>query len=544
MVVEVEGGITVYPARRAGDRWRAVWYEGGRRRQCEAVAEDKLALKLARVAERLAADAPGLERPGADLIAWYLSPDRHPAGRAWSRKHADTQRRLCERFIAPVIAAVCCQDIRVADMQRIVNAAPTAGEGARLRRCLSAMVTAGIAAGYLTSPRLKEVHWQAAGRAAPGPQVAVAGESALFVDPAEIPADHDVARLGRALAAGRRGDLGELMASTAAYTGLRQGELFALTAAQVAPAARVITVDRKVVEVAGTLYLEAPKGRKRRSTIYPARTPAGYPLADRLAARAGQARAEQDAGTNPLGLMFPSPRGTWWRSSNFDRRVLAPAYQAAGWRDPHGDRRLDLAQPAARVLHHRPVRLAPRTRRRLLHGRPRQHPRHPRHVRRRHRRRPGPRPHRHPIAPGRPLLRRVNAWEYRGRTGRAKRRLGACALTTSAPWSARPIGQFCSLRTLSRHRLGCVVSGSACGDGGCRSAEPGRRSGGLRFPGALAADAQHSNTDQQMPFRNRWSSSTSSRIASGSWSRCHWHSSRPAASASACRAAARAALIA
>ena len=172
MVIELEAGITVYPARRAGDRWRAVWYENGRRRQCEAVTEDKLAARLARVAERLQADAPGLERPGADLIAWYLSPDRHPAARPWSRKHADTQRRLCERFIAPVIAAVRCQDIRLADMQRIVNAAPTAGEGARLRRCLSAMVTAGIAAGYLTSPRLKEVHWQAAGRPAPAPQVA------------------------------------------------------------------------------------------------------------------------------------------------------------------------------------------------------------------------------------------------------------------------------------------------------------------------------------------------------------------------------------
>jgi len=44
--------------------------------------------------------------------------------------------------------------------------------------------------------------------------------------------------------------------------------------------------------------------------------------------------------------------------------------------------------------------------------------------------------------------------------------------------------------------------------------------------------AQQSNTDQQMSFRNRWSSSTSSRIASGSWSRCHRHSSRPAASLS------------
>jgi hypothetical protein len=44
--------------------------------------------------------------------------------------------------------------------------------------------------------------------------------------------------------------------------------------------------------------------------------------------------------------------------------------------------------------------------------------------------------------------------------------------------------------------------------------------------------------------RNSWSSSTSSRIASGSWSRCQWHSSRPAVSPSPSGAAARAALIA
>jgi len=116
VVVELEGGITVYPARGEGGRWRAVWHEDGRRRQCQAVTEGKLAAKLARVTERLAADAPNLERPGADLTAWYLCPDRHPAGRPWSRRHADTQRRLCERFVAPVIAAICCQDIRVADI--------------------------------------------------------------------------------------------------------------------------------------------------------------------------------------------------------------------------------------------------------------------------------------------------------------------------------------------------------------------------------------------------------------------------------------------
>jgi hypothetical protein len=55
------------------------------------------------------------------------------------------------------------------------------------------------------------------------------------------------------------------------------GELTALTTSQIDAAARVITVDRKVAGVAGHLYLEAPKNRKYRKTIYPRLTPAGYP---------------------------------------------------------------------------------------------------------------------------------------------------------------------------------------------------------------------------------------------------------------------------
>jgi hypothetical protein len=88
-VIELEAGITVYPPQEDGCRWRAVWTEGGRQ---------------------------------------------------WSRKHAHTQRRLCERFVAPVIGSLPCQDIRVADTQRIVNAAPTAGEGGRLHALVSALV--------------------------------------------------------------------------------------------------------------------------------------------------------------------------------------------------------------------------------------------------------------------------------------------------------------------------------------------------------------------------------------------------------------------
>ena len=74
-----------------------MWYEEGQRQQCESVKEGKLAAKLEEVKERLEADAPKMKRSGADLIAHYLDPDRLPADRQWSRKHAHTQRRLCER---------------------------------------------------------------------------------------------------------------------------------------------------------------------------------------------------------------------------------------------------------------------------------------------------------------------------------------------------------------------------------------------------------------------------------------------------------------
>jgi integrase len=139
------------------------------------------------------------------------------------------------------------------------------------------------------------------------------------------------------MAARANGERDELMTNTAAYSGLRWGELVALTIAQVEPAARVITVDRKIVEIAGRIYLEAPKNRKNRRTIYPRRTPGGYPLAERLAARMEEALAEQAAGANPLGLIFPTSTGKYWRSSNFNRRVVAPAYLAAGWRDAEGN---------------------------------------------------------------------------------------------------------------------------------------------------------------------------------------------------------------
>ena len=82
VVVEAECGILVYPPEAEGEPWRATFTENGRRRFRQAMTEAELAAKLAKVTERLRAGAPDMERPGADLIAHYLDPDRLPVGQA------------------------------------------------------------------------------------------------------------------------------------------------------------------------------------------------------------------------------------------------------------------------------------------------------------------------------------------------------------------------------------------------------------------------------------------------------------------------------
>ena len=262
-------------------------------------------------------------------------------------------------------------------MQQIVNAAPTAGEGDRVHGMISALVAAGIEGGYLTSPRLA----RCTGR--PGTaRCPPAGDRRGGVGAVGRPGRDPVRRRHRQArpGAGRglHGERDELMANTAAYSGLRWGELTALTIAQVDQAGRVITVDRKVVEVAGHLYVEAPKNRKYRRTIYPRRTPDGYPLAEKLAARIEQARAEQEAGHQPARPDLPLPDGQ--ALAVVELQPQRPQARLPGHRLARRGRQrpVDLAQPAARVLHHRPVHLEARPHRRVLHGRARQRPHHPR----------------------------------------------------------------------------------------------------------------------------------------------------------------------
>lgn len=143
------------------------------------------------------------------------------------------------------------------------------------------------------------------------------------MEEADIPTVAAVHALGRAAAELTGVWWRELEILLVAYSGLRWGEHAALTADRVDVVRRRILVDRPVVETRRSLKLGPPKSRRRRITMYPARTPGGVDLT----ALVGRRLAE----LGPDGVVFSSPRGRWARRSNYRRNIFDLAAAAAGW---------------------------------------------------------------------------------------------------------------------------------------------------------------------------------------------------------------------
>jgi integrase len=121
---------------------------------------------------------------------------------------------------------------------------------------------------------------------------------------------------------------GKLYAEFGAGTGLRQSELFAVTAENIDLLRRLVAVDWQVSSK-GKKRLDRPKGGKTRTAIWHEEVSgSGYDLAAALTDRVAEVRGEQALGRNPLGLIFPAPRGGWWDESNFDERVWSAAAKA------------------------------------------------------------------------------------------------------------------------------------------------------------------------------------------------------------------------
>ena len=111
----------------------------------------------------------------------------------------------------------------------------------------------------------------------------------------------------------------EVLVYTAAYAGLRWGELAGLRPARIDLGRRTITVVEQLNELSGHLDWGPPKtAAGRRAVSIPGA------LAELLAAQLDRITVVRS------GLVFPTPFGEPMRRSNFARRIWTPATTALG----------------------------------------------------------------------------------------------------------------------------------------------------------------------------------------------------------------------
>lgn len=276
-VLEFDLGVRVYPPSRPDGYWRIRWEERRRAKDTTARDERSAIAKATEIVERLVRSAPTElgKAKGADLVAHYLDPKRRPPRvEQWSIRHRDEQVRMCEKYVLPVIADVACRELTRDDFQDIIDQASTKSVAEHVRRCLTGLIRAGLDEGHILAGRdlLRGVRWSEEVDA-----VAQPVDRAVTLE--EIPAARAVHALARETAERTGVWWRELQLLLVAYSGMRWGEHVALTAAQVDPERRRLRIDRQVVETHNRLVETLPKSRRRRTTMFPAETPAGVDLA-------------------------------------------------------------------------------------------------------------------------------------------------------------------------------------------------------------------------------------------------------------------------
>ncbi|MDQ6928216.1 MAG: hypothetical protein M3159_06080, partial [Actinomycetota bacterium] len=235
--LDLDCGVRAYPPVSPDGYWRLRWMEGERRRETTAPSRAEAVAKASDVVARLSQGRPTdlAQAHGDVLVAHYLDPARRPVrGRAWSARHREEQEAYCRRFVIPVIANLELGRLSRMHFNGILAQAATASVAAHLRRCLSAMVGAALEEGLLLARQdvLRGVRWAPPAGEGPGDDEEL---GVRFVEEADIPTAGAVHAL--ATAAAQRSGVWwrELQVLMVAYSGLRWGEMAALTADRVDP---------------------------------------------------------------------------------------------------------------------------------------------------------------------------------------------------------------------------------------------------------------------------------------------------------------------
>jgi integrase len=341
LVGEGKYRVMIYaPTASTANRWRLKWKDGGK--DGSSTAKDKVAAfdKAGEVAARLKRrHGQRANLPLTDLVDAYLDPNTRMI--AWGKGHADDQEHNFKRFTTHLGAAKKCKDVSNDDILSFINSIASKSSRKHLMVAVSGLLTWAYPREWIiTNP---DSLMAGAGYTATKKVASKDAKSVrlvTYIDRKSLPSHKDVDALAKAMAITGGNWRYELLTNLAAYSGVRLGELINLSPSDFSILTRSIHITSQCLDVGGKKSLSLPKNASARHTIYPTKTPEGYPLAKMVAKRIKEAEAEgpkklQD-GTR-VTLMFPAYRGGWISHGSFGTNIRRPAQVAAGWKkQPNG----------------------------------------------------------------------------------------------------------------------------------------------------------------------------------------------------------------
>jgi len=313
----IDRRVKVYPE---GLRIRIVWTDpyDGRRRQARRTGADAALEAIREIVRQLDAPVPtadNRQRTVDDLLDWYLDPRSRV--KVWSLSYEQRQQSFVRTWLRPMLGHLRCADLTHHHMRAVIHAARDKGLVEESLQSIAATCSGVVKAGYDGS--FLEPEQNPAANIYSRQTVSTVGQTYGYVDPETLPAHSKIAELADHMGGRWEPWLG-LQVLMAAYTGLRYGELAALTGERVNLRSGGIDVVEAWDSKAGVLT--PPKWRRQRTTVIP--TFLQEPLAARL---------DQVDG----GLLFPHVDSGVRGSSSFHATRFGPARATLDWpRRPDG----------------------------------------------------------------------------------------------------------------------------------------------------------------------------------------------------------------
>jgi len=328
-----------------GSYYRIVYILDGVRKQTTARTEEKALGKATAIACKIkrASGIPSDKTVKEFLDAYLDSSIRTDSGNFWGPKHTLVQEGLMNLYVRPKIGHIPCTEITNDLLREIVREGRTFSNGEHLRSAIGAWIRWGKSEKWIVADPLELLKGMknTTREMKVGTMAKQSGQNILFIHPNQIPSHAEVHAVAKAAAAVSGIWWYELMFNLDAYSGLRIGEIIDLDVAHIDTTAKTIQVEMQCLEVAGRKTRVLPKMSKQRMTIYPTKTPCGYPLAKEMKRRIKELKALKETPTIQDGssrlLLFHNKSGGWISQGAFAKRVRIPAQELAGWpKDPSG----------------------------------------------------------------------------------------------------------------------------------------------------------------------------------------------------------------